>query len=81
MPVLDRETQTTTVILRLDIRKYLDGFRFRDERKDICANNEKMREHFRATDLATRDDDLVSRLLAGDERLSHSAPRPRTANR
>jgi hypothetical protein len=78
MPVLDRQTQTTTVILRLDIRKYLNGFRFREERKDICANNEKMRGHFRTTELAARDDDLVSRLTA-DNAVSRSAPGPRAA--
>jgi hypothetical protein len=81
MPVFDRETQMTTAILRLDIRKYLSVFRFRDERKVICANNERMREHFRATGLATRDDDLVSRLTADDERLSHAAPATEVAYR
>jgi hypothetical protein len=68
MPVLDRVTQTTTVILRLDIRKYLSAFRFRVERAEICDNNEKVREYFRTIGLAARDDELTSRLLACDER-------------
>jgi hypothetical protein len=61
MPIRDRQTGTTAPIMRLDIRKYLNSFRFRDERQTICANNETMRRHFRQTELAERDDDLVNR--------------------
>jgi diadenosine tetraphosphate (Ap4A) HIT family hydrolase len=81
MPVLDRQTMTTTVIMRLDIRQYLSGFRFRDERKQICANNEKMREYFQLTKLARRDDGLVPRLAADDKPCARAALGPTEAYR
>jgi hypothetical protein len=61
MPVRDRQTGATAPIMRLDIRRYLNSFRFRDEREAICANNATMRQHLRQTGLVRRDDDLVAR--------------------
>jgi hypothetical protein len=72
MPVLDRETGTTSPIMRLDIRRYLSGFRFRDERDAICANNVKMREHFEQTALARRDGDLAARFASHPQEAAGS---------
>ena len=64
MPVLDRQTGTTTPLMRLDIRRYLSGFRFRNEKDAIRANNVKIREHFEQTALARRGDDLAARFAS-----------------
>ncbi len=64
MPARTDVTEKASVIMRLDLRKYLSQFRFPTERDTICAYNRAMRDYLHAVDLRSRDA-LLKRHLEG----------------
>lgn len=53
---------STVPIMRLDLRAYLAGFTYREQRPTILICNEAMRASFAASDLHQRDNDLMRAL-------------------
>lgn len=71
MPAIDPETGATTVIMRLNIREYLSGFRFSEQRNTIQQYNRQMVQYFDCIQLSRRDDELSDML--GKRRTVESA--------
>lgn len=60
MPVTD-EGEGIKIIYDLDIRSYLEQFRFQNNRKKILENNQLMREYIESINLLQLDNDFFER--------------------